>query len=90
MEQEEEMRKTYKEREQEQDERINKMERQLSKIYEVILSIDIEVKEITRQKRLKEIEKESKKLNDEKKYLEYSSERRYDKISKEMNWFREQ
>lgn len=87
MEQLEEIRKTYKEREQEREDRINKMEKQLARIYEKLLSIDIEVRETTRRSRLKEIEKEIKKLNDEKKYLEGSSDRRYDKIQDEMNWF---
>ena len=90
MEQEEEMRKTYKEREQEREYRINKMERQLSKIYDRLLSIDIEVKEMRRQNRLKEIEEKTEKLNYEKRHLENSSEHRYDRISEEMNCFARQ
>ncbi len=89
MESAEEMRKTYKEREQEREDRINKMERQLVKIYDKLLSIDVELKEIRRQSRLKELEKETKKLNDEKSYLERSSDMRYDRIQEEMDWFTE-
>lgn len=85
----EEMRKTYREREQEREDRINKMERQLSRIYDKLLSIDIEVKEMGRQNRLKEIEKETKKLNDEKNYLHYSSDHRYDRVQDDMNFFNE-
>lgn len=87
MEELDEIRKTYREREQEREERISKLERQLTKIYDKLLSIDIEVKEIVRQDRIKEIEKESKKLNSEKSYLENSSEHRYDRVQEEMNWF---
>ena len=89
MEQEEEMRKTYKEREQEREDRINKTEKQLVKIYDKLLSIDVELKEIRRQSRLKEIEKEIKKINDEKSCLETDSDHRYDRIQEEMNWFME-
>lgn len=89
MEQVEEIRKTYKEREQEREYRINKMERQLGKIYDELLSLDIEAKEIKRQNRLKEIEKESKILNDEKRYLEIDSEHRYDRIQEKIKWFNE-
>ena len=59
------------------------------KIYDKLLSIDVELKEIRRQSRLKELEKETKKLNDEKSYLERSSDMRYDRIQEEMDWFTE-
>nr|DAF82998.1 MAG TPA: hypothetical protein [Bacteriophage sp.] len=89
MEELDEIRKTYREREQEREERIRKLERQLTKIYDKLLSIDIEVKEIARQDKIKEIEIESKKLNREKSYLENSSEHRYDRVQEEMNFFNE-
>lgn len=89
MEQAEEMKKTFKEREQEREEKINKIERQLSKIYDRLLSIDIEVKEKERQIRLKDIKRESEKLNAEKSYLENESNSRYDTIQDNMNWFNE-
>lgn len=89
MEELDEIRKTYREREQEREERIRKLERQLTKIYDKLLSIDIEVKEIVRQDKIKEIEIESKKLNRKKSYLENSSEHRYDRVQEEMNFFNE-
>lgn len=89
MEQVEEMRKTYKEREQEREYRINKMGRQLVKIYDRLLSIDMEIREIRKQNRIKEIEKETKELNAEKSYLENDINNMHMTVRDDMNWFNE-
>ena len=89
MEQKEEMEKSCREKEEKIKEKTDKMERQLVRIYDKLLSIEVEVKEMRRQNRIKEVEKESKKLNDEKNYLENSSDHRYDRMQEEMNWFTE-
>lgn len=89
MEQVEEMRKTYREREQTREDRINKMERQLEKIYRKLLSIEADLNEAENNKRIKEIEVKIDTLNDQKKHLEYENKYRFDKIQDGMNWFSE-
>ena len=53
MEQAKEMRELYKERERERNERINKMERQLVKIYEKLLELDTKLEDAIEKYRLK-------------------------------------
>ena len=89
MEQAKEMRESYKEREQERNERINKMERQLVKIYEKLLKLDTELEDAIEKYRLKEIDEEVERLNIRRKYLENICNNKYNNVEMQMKNFKE-
>ena len=84
-----EMRESYKEREQERNERINKMERQLVKIYEKLLKLDTELEDAIEKYRLKEIDEEVERLNIRRKYLENICNNKYNNVEMQMKNFNE-
>ena len=83
------MRESYKEREQERNERINKMERQLVKIYEKLLKLDTELEDAIEKYRLKEIDEEVERLNIRRKYLENICNNKYNNVEMQMKNFKE-
>ena len=89
MEQAKEMRELYKEREQEWNERINKMERQLVKIYEKLLELDTKLEDAIEKYRLKEIDEEVERLNNRRKYLENICNNKYNNVEMQMKNFDE-
>ena len=89
MEQAKEMRELYKERERERNERINKMERQLVKIYEKLLELDTKLEDAIEKYRLKEIDEEVERLNIRRKYLENICNNKYNNVEMQMKNFNE-
>ena len=85
-----ETRESYKGREQERNERINKMERQLVKIYEKLLELDTELEDAIQKYRLKDIDEEVERLNIRRKYLENICNNKYNNVEMQMKNFNEQ
>ena len=84
-----ETRESYKGREQKREDRINKMERQLVKIYEKLLELDTELKDAIEKYRLKEIDEEVERLNNRRKYLENICNNKYNNVEMQMKNFNE-